>query len=97
MLVTGFGMRNWDSLQRALLDDEQRRQMLLAKHDTTDEAFEYESVYTSLSSTSSLKTKSKISIFTPELDITSGKSPSLEYLMGLVTLDEEEEGISKKV
>ncbi|EFA00374.1 uncharacterized protein LOC103312206 [Tribolium castaneum] len=96
MLVTGFGMRNWDSLQRALLDDEQRRQMLLSRHDTA-EAYECSSLYSSPPSTLSFKTKSKSSVFTSESETISAKSPSLEYLMGLAIDDGEFEEMKKPV
>ncbi|CAH1367615.1 unnamed protein product [Tenebrio molitor] len=91
MLVTGFGIRNLESLQRALLDDEQRRQMLLARYDKGED---YEC--SSLGSTDSgkvptFKMQSKSTSFTMDSDMISVKSPSLQYLMGLAEATEEYE------
>ncbi|RZC43197.1 uncharacterized protein BDFB_007505 [Asbolus verrucosus] len=90
MLVTGFGMRNLESLQRALLDDEQRRQMLLARH-AKDEEFECSSIESS--STSKLLTKASIASTetSSTVDLTSQKL-SLQYLMGIAEEGEEEYG-----
>lgn len=91
MLVTGFGIRNLESLQRALLDDEQRRQMLLARYDKGED---YEC--SSLGSMDSgkvhtFKMQSKSTSFTMDSDMMSVKSPSLQYLMGLAEATEEYE------
>ena len=86
MLVTGFGLRNWDSLQRALLDDEQRRQMLLAQHDR-GEAYECESLPSS--GTRRILSTLSPATFAMDASMLGSPSPSLQYLMALEQEPEE--------
>nr|CAH7756881.1 unnamed protein product [Callosobruchus chinensis] len=94
MLVTGFGMRNLESLQECLEREENKRLLILYKQQQEQAARDAASHLTISSSTTSSSTRGSRTIETEtELSTVksdlSGQKIQLEYLMGLQAGGEE--------
>nr|CAI5857232.1 unnamed protein product [Callosobruchus analis] len=102
MLVTGFGMRNLESLQECLEKEEDKRLLILYKQQQEQAARDAASHLTVSSSTTSssssrgartIETETELSTVKSDL---SGQKMQLEYLMGLQADGEEYLGMEVK-